>query len=160
LTTNGAGQVFIHDTTARNNSFGISLIGPQGEGFLRAVIDHCTLENNDTGVVVSSRVIATISDSVVANNTSRGIYVRSTLANQRAEALVDNCQINNNTLGLVTGGSNGLAVTRLSRTTINNNVLNGVQIGAGGTVYSLQNNTIAGNLVDVNGAQLIPLQLK
>jgi hypothetical protein len=97
----------------------------------------------------------------VANHTSRGIYVRSIFANQRAEALVDNCLLSNNTNGLTASSTNGgFSVVRLTRSTINNNVLNGVQIGAGGTVYSLQNNTIAGNLVDVNGGQLTPLQVK
>jgi hypothetical protein len=161
LTTNGPGQVFIHDTVVRNNVFGISLIGPQTEGLLRVVIDHCRLEANDTGVAVGAKVIATIENSVIANHTSRGIHVRSTFANLRAEALVDNCQISNNTLGLVASTTNGgFSVVRLTRSTINSNVLNGVQIGANSTVYSLQNNTIAGNLVDVNGGQLTPLQVK
>jgi len=159
LTTNGAGQVFIHDTVVRNNLFGISLVGPQGEGVLRVVIDHCRLEANDTGVQVGSKVVATIRDSIVANNTSRGIYVRSTGTNQRAEALVDNCQITNNTVGLATSGTNGFAVTRLSKSAVTNNLLTGVLVGANGTVYTLQNNTVAGNFPDVSGV-LTPLQAK
>lgn len=160
LTSNAAGQVFIHDTVLRNNIFGIGLIGPQTEGLLRATIDHCTFEANDTGISVGSRVVATIRNSVIANSTSRGIQVRPVIANQRAEALVDDCLITGNTIGVAATGNNGTALIRLTRATITGNVLNGVQISAGGTVYSLQNNTIAGNLVDVNGGQLTPLQLK
>jgi hypothetical protein len=153
------GQLFVYDTVVRNSLFGIGLIGPQGEGVLRALIDGCRLEQNDTGVAVGAKVIATIRNTVAANNTSRGIQVRSTLSGLRAEALIDNCHLTNNTVGLSTSGTNGgTGITRLTRTTITNNNI-GVSVPAGGTVYTLQNTVIEGNFPDVSGA-LTPAQAK
>lgn len=157
--SNTVGQLFVHDTVIRNSLFGIGLIGPQGEGVFRVVIDHCKLELNDTGIQVGSKVVATIRDTIASNNTSRGIQVRSTGMNQRTEVLIDNCQLSHNTVGLGTSGTNGFAVTRLTRSTITNNLQNGVVVGANGIVYTLQNNTIAGNFPDVSGV-LTPLQPK
>jgi hypothetical protein len=160
LTTNGAGAVFIHNTTVRNNLFGISLIGPQSEGQLRVTIEGSRLEYNDTGVALGARVTAEIRDTVIANNNSRGVSVRSTSSVGRAEALIDNCLISHNTNGVVAGGANGIAWVRLTRTTISHNFLSGVLIGSNGTVYTLQNNTIVGNTPDVNGGFLTPLSVK
>ncbi|HJZ79493.1 MAG TPA: right-handed parallel beta-helix repeat-containing protein [Pyrinomonadaceae bacterium] len=154
-----AGNLFVHDSVFRNNLFGIGLFGPTGEGVLTATIDHCKLEQNDTGVSVSSKVVAVIRDTIAANNTSRGIQVRSTGTNQRAEALVVNCQLSHNSVGLNASGTNGFAVVRLSRSAITNNALTGVNVGPNGTVYSFKDNVIAGNTTDVNGT-LSPLQAK
>src|SRR5262249_26556649 len=98
--SNVAGQLFVHHTVVRNSLFGIGLIGPQGEGLLKATIDSCNLEADDTGISLTGKVLANIRNSIFANNTSRGIHIRSTVVNQRAEALVDNCQINYNTAGI------------------------------------------------------------
>lgn len=155
-----AGQLLVHDSVFRNNLFGISLFGPTGEGLMRATIDHCKLEQNDTGVSVGSKVLAVIRDTVAVQNTSRGIQVRSTAANQRAEALVINCQLSHNTVGLNASGTNGTALVRLAHSAITNNALTGVNIGTNGTVYSIGDNVIAGNFPDVNGGQLTPLQTK
>lgn len=157
---NIAGRLDVHDSVFRNNLFGIGLIGPTGEGLFRATIDHCKLEQNDTGVSVGSKVLAVIRDTIAVNNTSRGIQVRSTVANQRAEALVVNCQLSHNTVGLNASGTNGTAVVRLAHSAITNNMLTGVNVGTNGTVYSLGDNVIAGNFPDVNGGVLTPLQAK
>lgn len=161
LTSNAAGAVFIRNTTVRHNLFGITLIGAQSEGTLRVLIDDCKIEYNDTGVSVSTRVIATIRDTKIANNSSRGVSIRPIISSQRAEALLDNCLITHNTTGVGVGGNpGGPAIVRLTRSTISNNFLNGVLISTGGTAYTLQNNTIVGNLPDVNGALLTPVNLK
>lgn len=159
LTTYGPGYVFVHDSVFRDNSFAVSLYGPQTEGLLTAVVAGCTFESNARGVFVSSRVVATIRDSIFANN-DHGVSVRPATAHQRAEALVDNCSMTGNNRGVSVNGNSGVAVARLTRTTITSSVFDGVQILTGGAVYTLQNNTITGNLVDVNGAQLIPLNVK
>ena len=154
-----AGSLIVHDSVFRNNLFGIGLLGPSGDGVLSATIDHCKLEQNETGVSVSSKVVAVIRDTIAANNTSRGIQVRSTGTNQKAEALVIDCQLSHNTVGLNASGTNGFAVVRLSRSAVTNNALIGINVGTNGTVYSLKDNVIAGNVTDINGS-LSPLQTK
>lgn len=159
LTTSGPGYVFIHDSVFRDNSFAVSLQGPQSEGFLTAVVAGCTMESNAKGVSVGGRVVATIRDSIFANN-DHGVSVKPAVANQRAEAVVDNCTMTGNNRGISANSNGGSAIVRVTRSTITKSVFDGVQILNGATVYTLQNNTINGNLVDVNGGQMIPVQLK
>lgn len=155
---NMAGQLFVHETTVRNSLFGIGVTAP-AEGLVRVTIDKCLLEMNDTGITLGSKVYATISNTTAVSNTSRAVYVRSTNANQRNDVTIDNCNFSNNTAGLLVGGTNGTSVVRLTRTTIADNLLAGVSIGAGHIVYSLQNNTITGNFPDIGGS-LTPIALK
>ncbi|MGC2235387.1 MAG: hypothetical protein WA584_04465 [Pyrinomonadaceae bacterium] len=68
----------------------------------------------------------------------------------RAYVAESGSDANQCTVGLL-GGGNGISTARLSRTTINYNSLSGVSIGTNATVYSFQNNAIAGNFPDVNG---------
>ncbi len=153
-----AGQIFVYDTTIRQSLFGIGVFAPT-EGLVKATIDNCRIEMNDTGISITSKVTATISNTIASNNTSRAVSLRSTIAGMRTEATIDNCIFNNNTVGLLVTGSIGVSTARLSRTTINNNQLAGVSVSAGNIVYSLQNNAITGNFPDVSGI-LTPLNLK
>lgn len=159
--SNVAGQLFVHDTTIRGSLFGIGVIGPQGEGVLKATIDNCNLESDDTGVFLTGKVSANVRNSIMANNASRGLQIRSNALRVLTEATVENCQFNHNTAGILVGATNnGVAVLRLSRSVVTDNLLSGVSIGAGGTAYSLGNNLFAGNAPDVNGGALTPLQAK
>jgi hypothetical protein len=158
ITSGAAGQIFVHGTTIRHSLFGIGVSAP-AEGVVRATIDDCLIEMNDTGISITSKVTATISNTIAANNTSRAVSIRSTVAKLRTEATIDNCQFNNNTVGLLVTGTLGVSVARLSRTTITNNSLSGISVGGNNIVYSLQNNTITGNFPDVSG-NLTPLALK
>src|SRR5471032_2091109 len=83
-----AGTLYVHNSVFRNNLFGIGLLGPTGEGRSNATIDNCDFEQDDTGIVVSGKASANIRNSIFANNTSRGIQIRSTVIRQQAEALV------------------------------------------------------------------------
>jgi hypothetical protein len=156
--SNVAGQIFVHDTTIRHCLFGIGLSAPT-EGVVRATIDNCKVEMNDTGITINSKVTATIRNTIASNNSSRAVLIRSATANLRAEATIDNCEFNSNTVGLLMSSGSGVSVARLTRTTINNNTLSGVSVAAPNIVYSLQNNTISGNFPDVNG-NLTPLTVK
>lgn len=158
ISSSAAGQVFVHDTSVRSSLFGIVVSAPATEGTVRATIDKCIVQANDTGILITSKVAATISNTIASNNTSRAVQVRATNSSQLAQAMIDNCVFNGNTVGLLLTGTSG-AIARLSRTTINNSALAGVSVGAGNIVYTLQNNSITGNASDVNGV-LTPLALK
>lgn len=159
--SNVAGQLFVHNSTFRNNLFGVGIIGPSGEGVMRATIDSCNFEQNDTGISQNGKVFTNIRNSIFSANSSRGLNVRSSILRYQSEALVDNCQFNNNTVGILASATNGgFGVVKLNRSTVANNLTAGIAIGAGGTVYSLGNNVVSGNFPDVSGGSLTVLSPK
>jgi len=159
ISSSAAGQAFITNTTVRNSLFGIGIQAPIAEGTVRATIDNCLIEMNDTGISFTSKVTGTIRNTIAANNSSRAVLLRSTIANMRTEAMIENCQFNSNTVGLLVTGTLGVSVARLSRTTINNSRLSGISMAAPNIVYTLQNNVFTGNFPDVSGT-LTPLSLQ
>ena len=159
--SNVAGFLSVHNSTFRGNMFGVTVVGPPGEGMERATIDSCTIESNETGFLVSGKASATIRNSILSNNSRSAIRVSSSMARWAADVLVDNCQINYNAIGVLLGGTNGgYSSARLSRSTITGNFIGGVSIGANSAAFTLGNNVIAGNFPDVNGGSLIGLLTK
>lgn len=152
-----AGRIHIHDSTFRNNLFGVGAIGPVGEGITRVTIDNCIFESNEVGASFSGKVLANVRDSRFTSNNSRGIGISSSVAGQLTEVVVDNCQINHNTAGVLVGATNGgIASLWLARSTITRNKLSGVSMGQMATVFTLGNNTFFGNNPDVSGGSLTP----
>ena len=147
---NTPGKLFVHDSTFRDNLYGIGINTPNTEGGIIAVIDNCRIEHNEVGVVVTAKTFVTIRNSVISDNASFGVYVGSKTS-LRAEAVIDNCLLSGNTDGIKIGSANGVSIARLSRSTITENTLYGVVIGATSTFYSFQNNVIAGNPTDISG---------
>lgn len=156
---NIGGYLYIHETTIRNSLFGIGAAVNGPEGVVRVTIDHCLLEANDTGIALGNKSISSITNTVANNHTSRAVSIRASVAGMRADATIDNCVFNTNTVGILLPAAAGVSTARLSRTTISNSALAGVSIGTSNIVYTLQNNTIAGNFPDVIG-NLTPLSLK
>jgi hypothetical protein len=159
--SNVAGYLFVHNSTFRGNLFGIGVMGPQGEGIERATIDSCTVESNETGITLNGKVTANIRNSILANNASRALMVRSTVARYLADAVVDNCQINSNTVGVMATTTNsGYSTVKLSRSVVTGNLLGGVVIGPNSVVYTLGNNVVNGNFPDLVGGVLTALAPK
>lgn len=145
----GDGQLFLKDTSIRNN--GASAVLISGYSFaVKAVIEHCRLENNFVGLEVGGAQV-TARDSVIAATKSRGIYAAGT--NQAVEVHVENCLVENGQTGVESAGGSrgGLAVVRLSNSTITNHSV-GVN-ATNGAVLSRVNNTIEGNGQNIAGGQ-------
>lgn len=154
-TSTNQGRVHIHDSTFRNNVFGVGAIGPTGEGITRVTIDDSIFESNEVGASFSGKVLANIRNTVFTSNNSRGMSVSSNNAGQLTEAVLDNCLINHNTAGIFVNTANGgIAAIWLSHSTVSRNKLAGISLGAMSFANSLGNNTFFGNNPDVSGGSL------
>lgn len=146
-------QVFIHDTTLRNNNTAIHASAASVEGLVRLVVDHCHIEQNVYGVYVDPKVLATVRDSVLSGNTTAAIYIFSNKAQMLIDMTVENCLLSNNNGGVMAYTFNGgMVVARLDHSTI---VRNSTGVGANypsTTIYTLQNNLIDANTTNINGA--------
>jgi parallel beta helix pectate lyase-like protein len=121
-------QLFVKDTTCRENAQGINIFAGNG------TLDHVRLEGNtNVGLIVSnSGVSASIANSVVSGNNT-GIDVVSA-----AQVNVESCVVaNNRSYGVFVG-----AVCRISNLTVTDN---GTGISNSGTVETRQNSTVRGN---------------
>jgi hypothetical protein len=148
------GKTTVHDTTVRNCQIGININSPVG--FINwAVVDNSRAERNNTGITIGSNARVTVHNSILFAN-STGVRVSSILQGIQAEATIESSVFHVNGIAItVVGGSGGTGLARLSKNTISKN-LTGVNVTASGTAYSLQDNLIAGNDVDIAGA-LTPL---
>jgi hypothetical protein len=134
---NGCPKLFIKNTIARNNGRGIYFNG-------YATLDRCRIEGNATGVHVSAPSRATIRDSVVADNSSYGLFSEAL-----ADTALENCAVTRNGTG-IRASSSGFFVGRfyVSNTAIS---LNSTGLSPnGGRIISFGNNRLSGN--NTNGA--------
>jgi len=139
ISDSSSGNLFANDTVIRNCAgFGVQLYGSSAA---HASLSHVWLENDLTGLLVNYGVTS-ISNSVISGNTNDGIAVGAS-----AEVNVESCQIANN-------GRNGIGIVsgtvRVSNSTVTDNAGKGLYQN-GGTLYSRQNNTVAGNSPDTSG---------
>ncbi len=148
------GKTIIHDTTVRRCLTGINI---HSNGNINNVlVDNSRAERNNVGVSAGPNTRLTVHNCSIFSNTGSGVRVSSELAGIQAEAIIEGSVFHaNNTAVNVYGSSGGTGLARLSKNTITKN-LTGVNVPASGTVYSLQDNIIVSNNVDIVGA-LTPL---
>lgn len=121
------------------NNCGIAGVRMQvSTGTATASIDNVRLQSCQFGLDVFSGT-ATISNSVVSQNTSIGIVAETT-----STINVENTIISDNATGV--SAFSGTATIRLSRSSLFNNGA-GISIAPGTTVATFQNNRLAGNTV-------------
>ena len=145
IADSSSGNLFVKDTVIRNcGTFGVQLYGSSAA---HASLSHVWLENDLTGLLVNYGVTS-ISNSVISGNTNDGIG-----AGASAEVNVESCQIANN-------GRNGIGIVsgtiRVSNSTVTDNTKYGLYQN-GGTLYSRQNNTVAGNVGGDTSGTITPL---
>jgi len=153
-----AGKLSVRNSTFRKNDKGVDVID---SGLIQStfnvLVDSCKFEHNKIGVYLGGQLNASILNSVMSDNDDYGIQLL-TPKGSRTEAVVDNCLLTNNNAGIGAYGANG-AIAYLTRSTVTQNIAEGVHVGSGGTVYSFQNNTISGNFPDVSG-NMTPVTLR
>ena len=140
-----AGTLAVSDTIIKNNAQSAILIGPSA-----SVTANLTrvrlLETGNSGLVILSNAVATISNSDIAGNTSYGLFADGTgILNSENVRITDNGAAG----AITTGGT-----IRLSNTTITNNG-SGFSV-SGGTINTFSNNKIAGN-TNPNVGALTPI---
>ena len=138
-----SGPIFIEDSFLRANDTGISIYGGKGS------VDHVRTEDSRIGMRIDAGSFSTVRDSVSAGNET-GFFAFVGHGPQPLLTL-ENCMVVNNATGISEGGS----LVVMSNCTVTGNSTVGVT-GSGGIIYSRKNNTVIGNLLDVD-ATITPL---
>lgn len=146
----GAGRAFISDTTARRNYHGI-VVATGGFNNQRdsVSIDHCRAEGNRWHGFCISLSKATIRDSVASGNWN-GFYCSEGVMN------ITGSMATNNQAGVwVEAISSTTATVRIADSTVTGNVKGLYNNGIFTDLFSLGNNLVHGNGLDVFGITVI-----
>jgi hypothetical protein len=139
-------KLFVKDTTINHVGDAGILIKPVAPGTISAALDNVRLEGNQVGLRVEDNGNATVSDSYISGNNTNGVNAVSTAA--AVNVMVTRSTIANNVNnGLRSSG--GLATIFFSSSTITRNGTGITTVG--GALLSLGNNTNVGNTA-ANGA--------
>jgi nitrous oxidase accessory protein NosD len=134
---NGCPELFVKDTIVRNNGRGIYFFG----GF--ASLDHCRIEDNTTGVYVATQSrMVTIRDSVIASNSSYGLF-----SDVLSATTLENCAVTRNGTGIQASGV-GAPYNFYGRFFLSNTLIVGNTTGlspGGGYIVSFGNNRLNAN---------------
>jgi hypothetical protein len=134
----GANQLFVTNTTTRNNRVnGIAIAPSSGTPVLTAVLDNVRVYGNGgSGILANAKVV--VMNSNVSGNGNAGVHANTA----NADVTIERTVISGNTNHGVYSGP-GAAVVRMSETMITRNG-SGITI-AGGTIHTFGNCRIAGN---------------
>jgi hypothetical protein len=138
----GAGnEIYIKNTYIRNNSnIGVYIAG--GSGFVNAVIEKTTVENQVYGLSVGANTRVTTRGSVYSGNSGSGISVEG--GGSAAEVNVDTCIVTTNGTGLYSGTQ---GIIRAANSSISGNTT-GVAFGGSGIVATFFDNMLQSNTSD------------
>ena len=152
---NAAASVRIVDTLIRDNDTGIQL----QEGAVSDIAGSKFLGNGNgihTASTSSAVTSTTISDTIVTGG-GTGIEAISSGAGSARIQMIRS-SVTNNLTGIKSSASAGTAPVTLSESMVTGNLV-GYEVGTGGSLVSLGNNTIANNGSNINGPlPTIPLQ--
>jgi hypothetical protein len=133
-------ELFVKDTVVHNFFIDVVIASPYTTASLSNVLLEGSLEDDGYAGLLVVAGAATISNSVIGNSYD-GIYADGGLVN------VESCQVANNVFG-VEVDDGGIAT--VSNSTVTDNFEVGLY-NDGGTLYSRQNNTVAGNGTPTSG---------
>ena len=149
ITVNETNDLNLHvrNTVIRDNTLdGINMTS--SGGVVRFTIDNCRLSGNANGIHARSGSQGTVDRSVMATNTSNGVFADAVTGGSVGIARVWNSQISNNGANGVragNGGNAGTSVVQIAQSQLNNNTANGALVSTGGIVETFTNNSILGN---------------
>ncbi|MFZ1547318.1 MAG: hypothetical protein WAT12_09485 [Candidatus Nitrotoga sp.] len=152
---NAAASVRMVDTLIRDNDTGVQLLG----GAITDIAGSKFLGNGNgihTESTSASVTSTTISDTIVTGGGTGIEAISSSTGSARIQMI--RSSVTNNLKGIKSSASGGTAPVTLSESMVSGNLV-GYEVGAGGSLESLGNNTIANNGSDINGPlPTIPLQ--
>ena len=136
----------IRNTVVRDNT-GAGLDMTSSGGTVKFSIQDCAFNGNLHGIHAKSRTQGTVDRSVMANNTTNGVFADATAAGSVGIVRVWNSQISNNGGNGVRAGNagGGTSVVQIAQSQINNNIATGALLGTGGILETFGNNSILGN---------------
>jgi hypothetical protein len=149
----GKSELFVKDSTIRENGLTGILVQPAAGGTARATIDHCKLDGNASGLAVWNDSKVVMRDSSASSNTVSGVVLVAGAA-ASPEANIASCLINYNAANGISSAGNKTKV-RLSGSTVTGND-NGLLSAFGGTIDSFGDNKVDGNF-SMNGVPDNPI---
>jgi hypothetical protein len=154
--TGGTLAFTITNTTASNNGdAGIFFNPPSGAPSANGAIDHVVANANQFGIFVrpvfatGGSIVVTVSDSIVSNNSSIGIFAGQGSATPKVS--IDNVTVSSNVFGIE---AENPANVLLGRAVITGNTIGVQNSTSPNTFYTYQNNQIDLNGTDVGGTAL------
>ena len=137
----GPGTIHLDDVTISNCAgAGYSAQPTAPPQITKSTLNNVRLVHNGTGAYFANGALATVRDSIIANNTNQGVVSEENLGT--TEVNIENTVIAHNAIGILAG--NGASVTRISNVSVFNNTT-GFSFSGGGTIVSFINNRILGN---------------
>jgi hypothetical protein len=148
-----ASQLFIDNTTIRNNIGGGILVKPQSTGSAKVSLEDVRMENNSYGIRAEDNSKVTAHNCTAAGNAKNGFLAVSLSA--PSEMNLERCVSKNNwTNGIASALSSfsGNAIVRFSYTTVTGNTTGLLSTGGGQIISVFQNgvgtNFVGGNTTD------------
>jgi hypothetical protein len=149
LTPSSSSDFVVSNTIAADSKFGV-VIGAFGSGTVRAVLNRVELHNNVgdgfevSGVNSTGSVIATVTDSVSANNGGHGFLATSGPNKAATSLMLLRSVAADNSVGFE-AGNDANTVLRLAQSTVTGNS-RGWSVVGGAIVNSYGDNNIDGNV--------------
>lgn len=143
--TTGA-EVLISNTLVHDSLTNGIVVG--GSTNKVVLVNVHSINNPNTGLVVTAGANVQVRDSVLSNNGGAGMLVDNSAVDAESTG------ISNNGSGIISQDS---AIVRISNVTISANIT-GLSISGGAVIDSFANNQIVGNLSGNSGVTVIPLQ--
>ena len=137
-------QLNIRNTVVRDNT-GAGLDMTTSSSVVKFTISNCSFIGNNHGIHAKSRTQGTVDNSVMANNTTNGVFADATAGNGIVR--IWNSQISSNGGNGVRAGNvgGGTSVVQIAQSQVNTNTGNGALVGTGGIIETFGNNSILGN---------------
>jgi hypothetical protein len=148
-----ASQLFVTNTSIRNNTGGGILVKPGSSGSARVSLEDVRMENNNYGIRAEDNSKVTAHNCTAAGNIKNGFLAVSAAA--PSEMNLERCASKNNgTNGIASAISvaGGSAIVRLSYATVTGNATGLLSTGGGQIISVFQNgagtNFVGGNTTD------------
>lgn len=138
-TTSGTPTININNTTIKNTKGSGIFVAPTA-GEARLSINNTRVYDSQSGMDLVQNAKAVVANSVFTGHSTSGVFVERTTT----EAAFYDSILSRNGNGLNVA-LNGGGTARLYGCEITQNTVNGIVIGAGGTVSTHSNNAIIGN---------------
>lgn len=144
------GELFVKDTTVRNNDVGIYL--DSNAGALSATLENCRLEkNSDSGLKAVSgdpHPVRVMVRNSFATGNNVGFYAKAATPGDVAEIILENSVVTKNGTGIYANGlPNGTPTVDASNSIITQNS-SGLIVSGSGAIYSRRNNTLHRNVLN------------
>lgn len=147
----GTRELTVSDTVIANNLTNGINVEPTGSGGAKVVLDRVRLENNGfdgadmSATATTGSVTATVRDSVVAGNSSRGIRITNSGSGTINVMIDRTASVNNNSVGI----STSVATIRIGDSIVTGSDF-GLFANDGGTIETYGTNKVDGNGTDVD----------